>query len=115
MSLIQQSTRATAARHRPTTIEKGSEGTGKDGSLTLGFFGYIVQDVRQDQSLRAAKQVRKHGEMLSDRKADRDWYRFPSNRNKTDLLKQLHELKTELASLRVQKIAGGSAAKLTKM
>lgn len=37
------------------------------------------------------------------------------NRNKTDLLKQLHELKTELASLRVQKIAGGSAAKLTKM
>jgi hypothetical protein len=37
------------------------------------------------------------------------------NRNKTDLLKQLGELKTELLSLRVQKIAGGSAAKLTKM
>ncbi|KAJ9123899.1 hypothetical protein QFC22_000688 [Naganishia vaughanmartiniae] len=37
------------------------------------------------------------------------------SKNKTDLLKQLHELKTELASLRVQKIAGGSAAKLTKM
>jgi hypothetical protein len=36
-------------------------------------------------------------------------------RNKTDLLKQLGELKTELLSLRVQKIAGGSAAKLTKM
>ena len=28
---------------------------------------------------------------------------------------QLNELKTELASLRVQKIAGGSASKLTKM
>ncbi|GHJ88318.1 hypothetical protein NliqN6_4720 [Naganishia liquefaciens] len=37
------------------------------------------------------------------------------SKNKTDLLKQLHELKTELASLRVQKIAGGSAAKLTKI
>jgi hypothetical protein len=28
---------------------------------------------------------------------------------------QLNELKTELASLRVAKIAGGSASKLTKM
>lgn len=37
------------------------------------------------------------------------------SKNKTDLLKQLTELKTELASLRVQKIAGGSAAKVTKM
>ncbi len=36
-------------------------------------------------------------------------------RNKTDLLKQLGELKTELLALRVQKIVGGSAAKLTKM
>ena len=36
-------------------------------------------------------------------------------RNKQDLLTQLSELKTELASLRVQKIAGGSASKLTKM
>lgn len=30
-------------------------------------------------------------------------------------MEQLTELKTELASLRVQKIAGGSASKLTKM
>jgi len=37
------------------------------------------------------------------------------NRNKTDLLTQLDELKTELASLRVAKIAGGSANKLGKM
>jgi large subunit ribosomal protein L35e len=37
------------------------------------------------------------------------------NRNKTDLLKQLEELKEELAKLRVQKIAGGSASKLTRM
>lgn len=36
-------------------------------------------------------------------------------RNKQDLMTQLNELKTELASLRVQKIAGGSASKLTKM
>lgn len=38
---------------------------------------------------------------------------FP--RSKNDLSKQLTELKNELLNLRVQKIAGGSAAKLTKM
>ncbi|KAI0638208.1 ribosomal protein L35 [Trametes polyzona] len=37
------------------------------------------------------------------------------SKSKNDLSKQLTELKTELASLRVQKIAGGSAAKLTKI
>jgi hypothetical protein len=36
-------------------------------------------------------------------------------RNKGDLAKQLAELKHDLLTLRVQKIAGGSAAKLTKM
>jgi ribosomal protein L29 len=36
-------------------------------------------------------------------------------RSKTDLSKQLSELKGELLDLRVQKIAGGSASKLTKM
>ena len=36
-------------------------------------------------------------------------------RTKNDLAKQLTELKTELLTLRVQKIAGGSASKLTKM
>jgi hypothetical protein len=37
------------------------------------------------------------------------------SRNKNDLLAQLDELKTELASLRVAKIAGGSANKLGRM
>ncbi|TVY90177.1 60S ribosomal protein L35, partial [Lachnellula willkommii] len=37
------------------------------------------------------------------------------SKNKTDLAKQLGELKTELGQLRVQKIAGGSASKLTKI
>ncbi|KAI0375661.1 ribosomal protein L35 [Pilatotrama ljubarskyi] len=37
------------------------------------------------------------------------------SKSKNDLSKQLFELKTELANLRVQKIAGGSAAKLTKI
>jgi ribosomal protein L29 len=37
------------------------------------------------------------------------------DRNKQDLLTQLNELKTELASLRVAKITGGSGSKLTKM
>jgi large subunit ribosomal protein L35e len=37
------------------------------------------------------------------------------SKNKTDLAKQLGELKTELGQLRTQKIAGGSASKLTKM
>lgn len=37
------------------------------------------------------------------------------DRNKADLTKQLAELKHDLLTLRVQKIAGGSAAKLTKM
>jgi large subunit ribosomal protein L35e len=36
-------------------------------------------------------------------------------RSKADLNKQLAELKGELLSLRVQKIAGGSASKLTRM
>ena len=36
-------------------------------------------------------------------------------RNKTDLAKQLVELKDDLMKLRVHKIAGGSTAKLTKM
>lgn len=40
---------------------------------------------------------------------------YNPNRNKSDLLQQLNELKTELQTLRVQKIAGGSASKLTKM
>ena len=38
-----------------------------------------------------------------------------TSRNKQDLLTLLTELKTELASLRVAKIAGGSASKVTKM
>jgi large subunit ribosomal protein L35e len=37
------------------------------------------------------------------------------SKNKADLSKQLVELKAELLSLKTQKIAGGSAAKLTKM
>ncbi|KAH8083568.1 putative ribosomal protein L35 [Filobasidium floriforme] len=37
------------------------------------------------------------------------------SKNKSDLLTQLDELKTELASLRVAKIAGGSANKLGKI
>ncbi|OXV06278.1 hypothetical protein Egran_05955 [Elaphomyces granulatus] len=36
-------------------------------------------------------------------------------KNKDDLMKQLDELKTELGLLRVQKIAGGAASKLTKI
>lgn len=40
---------------------------------------------------------------------------YLSKRSKNDLAKQLTELKGELLSLRVQKIAGGSASKLTKM
>jgi large subunit ribosomal protein L35e len=37
------------------------------------------------------------------------------SKNKADLAKQLTELKTELGQLRTQKIAGGSASKLTKI
>ncbi|KAF8812437.1 ribosomal protein L29 [Phlegmacium glaucopus] len=37
------------------------------------------------------------------------------SKSKNDLIKQLHELKNELLTLRVQKIAGGSASKLTKI
>ncbi|PSR72918.1 hypothetical protein EW026_g7054 [Hermanssonia centrifuga] len=37
------------------------------------------------------------------------------SKSKNDLTKQLTELKTELLTLRVQKIAGGSAAKLTRI
>ncbi|KAI9862563.1 MAG: 60S ribosomal protein L35 [Trichoglossum hirsutum] len=36
-------------------------------------------------------------------------------KNKEDLRKQLEDLKTELGQLRVQKIAGGAASKLTKI
>ncbi|KAL8824698.1 MAG: hypothetical protein Q9191_004878 [Dirinaria sp. TL-2023a] len=36
-------------------------------------------------------------------------------KNKEDLQKQLGELKTELGQLRTQKVAGGAAAKLTKI
>lgn len=36
-------------------------------------------------------------------------------KSKDDLKKQLDELKTELVGLRTQKIAGGSASKLSKM
>lgn len=37
------------------------------------------------------------------------------NKSKTDLEKQLEELKTELAALRVAKVTGGAASKLSKM
>ncbi|KDQ64501.1 hypothetical protein JAAARDRAFT_28131 [Jaapia argillacea MUCL 33604] len=37
------------------------------------------------------------------------------SKSKTDLTKQLTELKNELLQLRVQKVVGGSAAKLTKI
>ncbi|CAG8476931.1 29394_t:CDS:2, partial [Racocetra persica] len=37
------------------------------------------------------------------------------SKNKDGLLKQLEELKQELATLKVQKIAGGNASKLTKL
>ncbi|KNC99884.1 ribosomal protein L29 [Spizellomyces punctatus DAOM BR117] len=37
------------------------------------------------------------------------------NKTKADLTKQLDELKQELASLRVQKVAGGAASKLAKI
>ncbi|KAF2145672.1 uncharacterized protein K452DRAFT_284034 [Aplosporella prunicola CBS 121167] len=36
-------------------------------------------------------------------------------KNKEELQKQLEELKTELVSLRTQKIAGGASSKLTKI
>ncbi|TXT03876.1 hypothetical protein VHUM_04299 [Vanrija humicola] len=38
-----------------------------------------------------------------------------SRRNKQDLLAQLTELRTELSTLRVQKVVGGSSSKLTKI
>jgi len=37
------------------------------------------------------------------------------NKKRDELLKQLDELKTELVSLRVQKITGGNASKLGRM
>jgi large subunit ribosomal protein L35e len=37
------------------------------------------------------------------------------NKNKNDLQTQLDDLKKELGSLRVQKIAGGASSKLTRM
>jgi len=37
------------------------------------------------------------------------------SKSKNDLSKQLNELKNELLTLRVQKIAGGSASKLTRI
>ncbi|GAW05326.1 ribosomal protein l35 [Lentinula edodes] len=37
------------------------------------------------------------------------------SKSKNDLSKQLTELKTELLALRVQKVVGGSASKLTKI
>ncbi|KAL7422329.1 60S ribosomal protein L35, L29 [Cryptotrichosporon argae] len=37
------------------------------------------------------------------------------SKNKADLLAQLTELKTELATLRVQKVVGGNQSKLTKI
>ncbi|KAK6531341.1 60S ribosomal protein L35 [Arthrobotrys megalospora] len=37
------------------------------------------------------------------------------SKSKADLAKQLEELKTELAALKVQKIAGGASSKLTKI
>jgi len=43
------------------------------------------------------------------------WRLNALSRSKNDLSKQLAELKNELLTLRVQKIAGGSASKLTKM
>jgi ribosomal protein L29 len=36
-------------------------------------------------------------------------------KSKEDLTKQLDDLKNELVTLRVQKIAGGASSKLTKM
>merc|ERR1712060_282626 len=37
------------------------------------------------------------------------------SKNKVDLMKQLDEMKPELASLRVAKVTGGAASKLSKM
>jgi ribosomal protein L29 len=37
------------------------------------------------------------------------------NKSKSDLEKQLEDLKTELAALRVAKVTGGAASKLSKM
>merc|ERR1712087_983204 len=37
------------------------------------------------------------------------------SKNKVDLMKQLDEMKSELASLRVAKVTGGAASKLSKM
>lgn len=36
-------------------------------------------------------------------------------KSKEELLKQLEEFKTELATLRVHKVTGGTASKLSKM
>merc|ERR1711906_94583 len=36
-------------------------------------------------------------------------------KNKSELIKQLQELKTELAALRVAKVTGGAASKLSKI
>ena len=68
------------------------------------------QNARQGQGVRAPVQVRS----LTIQDPPSLLICSP-HRSKNDLAKQLVELKTELAQLRVQKIAGGSAAKLTKM
>lgn len=65
----------------------------------------------QSQGTRAPVQVRGHCHQTSARSL----ILHAEIRSKNDLSKQLSELKTELLTLRVQKIAGGSASKLTRM
>ena len=75
----------------------------------LMFRLFKRQNARQGQGVRAPVQV------CMPIKCSVSQLMFVPHRSKNDLAKQLTELKTELLSLRVQKIAGGSAAKVTKM
>ena len=79
------------------TRRSGCQGT--DGCRSVCVDG--------EAGLRTKRTAGPHVDRLSEHPLTR--------RNKQDLLTLLNELKTELASLRVQKIAGGSASKLTKM
>ena len=66
------------------------------------------------QSKCAVVSVKRRWDIFSDRCSLSGVVRS-FRRTKVDLVKQLAELKEDLLKLRVQKIAGGSAAKLTKM
>lgn len=103
------------AKHRPASSANTDRTSSNSLKSSLQNLIYILQNIHQD-AFHQSQGPRTQGEVQCSVCSGCTLHLiFVLQRTKVDLAKQLNDLRQELLTLRVQKIAGGSASKLTKM